>query len=111
MPKVQEVEGVLFCIRSMRSVLGGKRASINCDRTRSSTTQLLPPPPWPPPPLMHSSSSMIHLRLKHKYLPHARTRRQRMDVDRAQVLEQYRAKVREHREVELRCVVSYTNLI
>ena len=25
-----------------------------------------------------------------------------MDVDRAQVLEQYRAKVREHREIELR---------
>jgi hypothetical protein len=27
-----------------------------------------------------------------------------MDVDRAQLLEQYRAKIREHREVELRYV-------
>jgi len=29
-----------------------------------------------------------------------------MDVDRAQVLEQYRQKIREHREVEARCVLT-----
>lgn len=34
-----------------------------------------------------------------------------MDVDRAQILEQYRAKLREHREVELRYVSGGVNVL